>query len=360
MAAKGHIGLDGFHPIRRMKQLLFSTFVAALFTNCSEKAPNRPLEEPPPENGSLRKIVFNAKDEQGRYKLYTISEKGTGLKEIFSSNAGIADLWVSPKGDRVVCCVNVSTSPYDNYQLFLINIDGRGVTQITHYQNGILEEPQWFPNGEEILFGRSELYGGQFYRVRIDGSNLTRITSEDSTSHRHPRLSPDAQKIAFETRGPKNIRVINIDGTNNIMLSTLENEAYKPEWALDSKKVLYGDRNGLWIVDAEGNNRKRLSDQGGVPHVSPINGVVVFLGYYGIYTVNLNGSELRQVISINTYGYPILWSHDGAKIAFRGDANGDRKEGICIVNTDGTDLKEITPPELEVEPSPCRAFDWIN
>jgi Tol biopolymer transport system component len=331
-----------------MKALLICAFVMALFTHCSEEAPVKPQ----PENGSLRKIVFNAKDEQGRYKLYTISEKGTGLKEIFSPNARICDLWVSPQGDRVVCCVD---------QLFLVKIDGSEARQLTSNPPGFGEEPQWFPNGDEILYGFFGPWrGAQIFRIQADGSNQTRITTDDSSSHRHPRLSPDAKKIAFETRGTKDlVWVINIDGTNKTLLSTPEYDAWKPEWTIDSKKIVYGNEKGLWIIDADGINRKLLYDSGSLAHVSPVDGKIAFLGYYGVYIIAPDSSGFRKVVTLTMGDYPILWSRDGVKIAFRGDVNGDREEGICTVNADGSDLREITIPTLKLEPSPCRAFDWI-
>lgn len=193
MAPRHQFIFKRFHLIVRMKILLFGIWGMAMFMNCSDKAPIKPpAEEPPFENDSLRRIVFSAKDEQGQYKLYVINENGSGLKEIFSPNASvIGDLWVSRRGTSIVCCVNTVALPDANMQLFLVNIDGSGFRQITHYQNGILEEPQWFPDDEEILFGRFEPYGAQFYRIRDDGSKLTRLTVDDLISHRYPRLSPD-------------------------------------------------------------------------------------------------------------------------------------------------------------------------
>jgi hypothetical protein len=93
--------------------------------------------------------------------------------------------------------------------------------------------------------------------------------------------------------------------------------------------------------------------------VSSVNGKIVFGNDDGIYTINLDGIELEKLCSIRSGGYPILWSPDGSKIAFRGDVNGDYKKGICVVNSDGSVLKEITDPTIEVKPPPSRAFDWI-
>lgn len=345
-------------PIVEIKIWPLILLAMMLFTHCSHDSPVKP----PSEEGPVHKIVFSAKDPQGQYKLYTINDDGSELKEIFTNNAEIEDLWVSPKGDQVVCDVNMTLPPIADEQLFIVNIDGTNAKQITHFPNGVLEEPQWFPNGEEILFGRFEPYGAQFYRMRIDGSNLIRITTDDSTSHRHPRLSPDGKKVAFETRDPKNsMWVMNIDGTNKISLSTPELEQLAPEWTPDGTKVIYETHKdtGIWIIGADGSNRQRLCNGLGPHHVSSANGKIVFGNHDGIYTINPDGSGLVKLCLVRSSGYPILWSRDGAKIAFRGDANGDRKDGICIVKANGTGLREITDSKLEIAYSPIRAFDWL-
>jgi Tol biopolymer transport system component len=265
----------------------------------------------------------------------------------------------------MVCCVNIATPPYANYQLFLVYVDGREAKQLTYDPPGIAEEPQWFPNGEEILYGfQGPWRGAQIFRIRIDGSNSIRITTDDTTSHRFPRLSPDGQKIAFETRGhPNKIWVMNVNGSNKILLSTPGTDAASPEWAPDAIRVVYrtyGNEAGLWSVNADGSNSQKLCNGIGTHHVPRISGKIVFGTYQGIYTINPDGSGFAQLTNVYVDGYPILWSRDGTKIAFRGDANGDHKKGICTIDDDGKNLKEIIDPSLEIVQSPYnRTFDWI-
>lgn len=172
------------------------------------------------------------------------------------------------------------------------------------------------------------------------------------------------KKIAFETRGhPNKIMVMNVDGTDKILLSTPESDAASPEWTPDATKIVYRvyeNETGLWIVDASGNKRKRLCNITGNHHVSPIDGKIVFGNYEGIFTVNPDGSGLTHLINLSCSTYPILWSPDGGKIAFRADANRDGKESICIVNDNGAGLEEIIDSRLEVTSSPWRAFDWVH
>lgn len=339
----------------------------SLLVGCSENNIVPPNAEP----WSPHKIVFSATDADGNHTLYLINDDGTELTALYSNDSQIGDLWVSPDGQRVVCAVDTSVSITDHYELFVVNLNGSGVVQITSFGGALLEEPQWFPDGQEILFGwLGPWRGAQLFRVRVDGTSLLRITSDDNTSHRFPRLSPDGQKVAFEKRGSagNTIWVINVDGSNEQLLSDLtsiwvDGGDYYPEWTIDSQQIIFSKveemQTSTWIIDADGNNRKQICQWGLYHHCSPDDGRIVVTG---LTIVKSDGSELRDLVRFNVHdSYPLLWSPDGAKIGFRGDANQDQKDGICVVTADGSVLKEIAlQSELVLAQRGLRMFDWVT
>jgi Tol biopolymer transport system component len=346
-----------------LKMLFCGFLLPALFLRCE----NGEIAQPVEENGPVRRIVFAARNTQDGYKLYTINDDGTELKEIFSGAKSIGDLWVSHKGDRVVCVVDTSMSPYANDQLLVLGLDGGRATQITHLDKAVLEEPQWFPNDEEVLFGYFGSWrGAQFFHIRADGSNMTRITTDDNTSHRLPRLSPDGQKIAFENRNSQSdVWVMNLDGAQQIPLSMPGEQAYLFGWTRDGEGILYGvadqtgDNSGLWVAEHDGAGKSWVCDSYGWVDISGLDGKIVIGLSSGILTINPDGSGLARLTYSRVEGYPILWAPDGTKIAFRGDVNGDGKYGICVISARGSGLREITDPRTEVVPAAIRAFDWV-
>ena len=349
--------------MRGLKMLLYGILSPVLLLGCE----NGELVQPGEDNGPIHRIVFAAIGPQGLYELYTINDNGTELKEIFSSAKSIGDLWVSHKGNRLVCVVDTSMSPYSNDQLLVLGLEGGSATQITSLGGALLEEPQWFPNDQEILFGYFGSWrGAQLFRIHADGSNMTRITADDNTSHRLPRLCPDGQKIAFENRNSSSaIWVMNLDGTQQFPLSLPAEVAYLFGWTHDGEGVVYGvagqegENSGLWVAEKKGTGRRRVCDSYGWVDVSGSDGRIVIGLSSGILTVNPDGSDLARLTYSRVDGYPILWSRDGTKIAFRGDVNRDGKYGICVIGANGSGLREITDPRLEVVPDPTRAFDWI-
>lgn len=349
--------------MRGLKMLLYGILSPVLLLGCE----NGELVQPGEDNGPINRIVFAAIGPQGLYELYTINDDGTELKEIFSSAKSIGDLWVSHKGNRLVCVVDTSMSPYSNDQLLVLDLDSGSATQITNLDKAVLEEPQWLPDDEEILFGYFGPWrGAQFFRIRADGSNMTRITTDDNTSHRLPRLSPDGQKIAFENRNSASaIWVMNLDGTGQLALSGPGEDAYLFGWTNDGEGVVYGvagqegENSGLWVAENRGTGRTWVCDSYGSVDISKADGRIVIGISSGILTVDPDGSELARLTYSRVDGYPILWSPDGGRIAFRGDVNGDGKHGICVIGARGSGLREITDPGLQVVVAPTRAFDWI-
>ncbi|MCW3128870.1 MAG: hypothetical protein N2V75_02030 [Methanophagales archaeon] len=132
-----------------------------------------------------------------------------------------------------------------------------------------------------------------------------------------PSLSPDFKKMAYldydEDSGTGQLWVMNTDGSD---LKKLD------EWDFihasgtikgcspDGKKILYSITREddilpkvLWVVNSDGTGKKRIAEY--APKQSPVS----------------------------------LWSPDGSKIAFESGYFG---EGICVVNSDGSNKTLIT------------------
>lgn len=138
-------------------------------------------------------------------------------------------------------------------------------------------------------------------------------------------LSPDFKKVAYldllddddsriEQLWVEQLWVINTYGSG---LKKLDEWEYAfgtitvtlEEWNPDGDKILYtvhnrkSDKKELWIINSDGTGKKRIAEY--VPPGSPVS----------------------------------LWSPDGSKIAFESEYYG---EGICVVNSDGSNKTLIT------------------
>ena len=145
-----------------------------------------------------------------------------------------------------------------------------------------------------------------------------------------PSLSPDWKKVAYLAGdlGADQLWVINTDGSGLKKLDEWKHAfGTIEEWSPDGKKVLYfldnqeDDTRDLWIVNSDGTGKKRIAKCALSPYVpvsiwSPDGSKIAFeSGYFGegICVVNSDGSNK---ILITKYGTLISWTPDGKKIIF--------------------------------------------
>src|SRR5207247_8649813 len=80
-------------------------------------------------------------------------------------------------------------------QIFLINGDGTGMRQFTNAGANI--GVAWSPDGSKIALSS---YGGSGYDIfvkDVSGSSLTQLTTTAGATDRFPSWSPDGARIAF-------------------------------------------------------------------------------------------------------------------------------------------------------------------
>jgi Tol biopolymer transport system component len=154
-----------------------------------------------------------------------------------SCNACDAPPDVSPDGTRFIFLrfKNEDTKNHEQVALFVENLDGTGLRQLTPYG---LAEPheiaaaQWSPDGREIISATTH---GRLFVVRPDGTGLTQIKLQTGTSKYfafEPDWSPDGTRIVFcmVVNGQEDIYTARADGSD--LLQVTDTPAFEngPDW----------------------------------------------------------------------------------------------------------------------------------
>jgi PKD repeat protein len=214
---------------------------------------------------------------------------GLGLAPILDAQAAT--------NEKIVFAGTINGGALD---LYLMNPDGSGVTQLTD-TSGYEHSPNWSPDGSKILFVRQTL--GDIYTITADGKEEERLTQGGWISE--PSWSPDGRQIVYSFGGVNNgaeIYVMNVDGTGEMRLTTNDRADNRPAWSPDGTMIAF-IRNSyeIWIMNAVGTDAKKLTD------------------------------------SVAHLWYPISWSPDGTKILYTG-----RDSQLYSMNADGTGQTKMT------------------
>jgi Tol biopolymer transport system component len=249
-------------------------------------------------------------------------------------------------------------------------------------ENGELEpfpreeitEYSWSPDGKKLVF---ESYGNpdlmDIFIINADGSGETNLTNNSGIQDMSPIWSPNGKKILFtsDRTGSVEIYVINIDGTNLIQLTDNIGEIGFPNWSPNGKYIIFsageggyyfdGKNNifdsslyihlGIFRVASDGSELVKIINEGIYPKYSPDGKYIIYQSTKndqgGIYRMRLDGSE---IIQLSDEGHNPSWSPDGMKIAYVKIIDNNNNE-IFVMNYDGTNQTNLTnSPNRDLDP----------
>jgi Tol biopolymer transport system component len=162
---------------------------------------------------------------------------------------------------------------------------------------------------------------------------------------------------------------MNSDGNNQTDLTNNSNHDCDPAWSPDGTKIAFSsNRDGSWdiyVMTSDGSDQTNLTGDPAnddAPVWSPDGTKIAFnsdhSGHGEIYVMNADGSnQMKLTSSEHVANYP-AWSPDGSEIAFGRATCSWLWSDIYLVNTDGTDLRNITPNIVSSEGPVTTGLTW--
>ncbi len=100
----------------------------------------------------------------------------------------------SPDGTQLVFTSRSPSSRHE--QVYRINADGSGLTQLTHGTGIYNDNASWSPDGSKIVLTRARSGEYAIWVMNADGSGLRRLTGE-LNDNSHPTFTPDGKHILY-------------------------------------------------------------------------------------------------------------------------------------------------------------------
>ncbi len=265
-------------------------------------------------------------DEGGGFLLI---DAETGTREaIGRSGGGNPD--VSPDGTVIAF-----TQEVDGYnQIFVMNVDGSGVTQVTEARFGA-EDPDWSPNGESLVYGSlfegEEMTDWDIWIVNLASGRERQLTHEPGEAFA-PAWSPDGSSILYTVGRSSDVsvlRVVHLSTGQITKLTDRGESAAEGSWSPDGGTIVYsldavsggpGGPRGVWVMNADGAHRREVVPGPAVsfgPQFSPDGTRVVYFvedadGCCDTYVVDVDSGDARKLTEATLFP---TWFDDDTVLA---------------------------------------------
>jgi len=197
--------------------------------------------------------------------IFVMNFDGSGQTNITNSPTtnDAYPVW-SPQGDRIAFS---SVRGGTDSDIWLMDPDGTNLTILTSTSDYQDTYPSWSPSGDQIVFMSNRATGGytyDIYTMNSDGSNLQRLTT-DPGHDAWASWSPDGLLIAFCTsrHGESEIYTMNANGSNPQRVTNNTYNDFWPRWSPDGRILFMSYRTGdweIWVMDVDGGNPVNLSN----------------------------------------------------------------------------------------------------
>ncbi|MCH8275342.1 MAG: PD40 domain-containing protein [Armatimonadetes bacterium] len=185
----------------------------------------------PAWNPDGTRLAF-ASTRTGTYKIFIMDADGSNVTQVTTGSQDDRHPSWSPNGSRIAFERWVGGAN----EIFLMDADGSNIVPLTSL-GAITANPAWSPSGSLIAFDSNINTApyDQIFSINSDGTGLTQLTSTPNSSNIQPAFNSTGTRIAFSSGrdGVHQIYVMDADGTNQTRLGTSQDNEYDPTYGPD-------------------------------------------------------------------------------------------------------------------------------
>jgi TolB protein len=230
-----------------------------------------PSDESFPRFSRDGKSIAFASNRSGNWDIYVMDIEGKNVQQVTRAPTQEIHPSFSPTGDRVVFSALGARS--GQWEIWTVDVQNLERSMIGY---GLF--PEWSPRTDRdiIAFQRSRQRGTRWFSlwtlelIEDDAKNLTEVAYSTNAAIVAPTWSPDGKRLAFctivdpaaakgldseSTRGTsQDLWTVNADGTDRKRLTDAKGVNMSPSWSSDGRVFFVSDRAGtesIWSVPAQ-------------------------------------------------------------------------------------------------------------
>lgn len=289
----------GMKPINRFLWVIVCYVALVGWTGCKKRSPAEvkvfvPIPTPTINPSKVGPILF-VSDRDYRFQIYTMDPDGSNVIRITMN--GNFPSW-SPDGSKIAFLRYITADQTSH--IFLMASNGTNLVQVTSGKAKVSSYSNlaWSPDGLEIAFSYSDGTGYDIFTINVDGSDLTNITNTVGVSESDPDWSPDGSQIVFTSGILKRLAFMNPDGSGVV---TILQSGRTAAWSPDGSRIAFTDPSGSYHIytmnpDGTGVTQVTSTATGGNGPRWSSDGLSL------VFTSGLAGTSNREVFVINVDG----------------------------------------------------------
>ena len=225
----------------------------------------------------------------------------------------------SPDGRSIVFVRSFDSDFCDaNDGIYTIRPDGSRLRDLKY--RGC--DPAWSPKGSRLAFLTS---GWEALIVVSAATGLPRRIAGGGSIYSYD-WSPDGSKLVFERDNEIWVVAVNGGAVRRLTRKGYTRVAHGPLWSPDGSLILpdryIGGEEGLWVMRPDGEEARKIVDgETGWEAWSPDGARIAFARDGGLFTVDRDGNDERRLPGLSG-GSEGGWSPDGTRIAGGGETRG--------------------------------------
>ncbi|TCS95758.1 TolB family protein [Hazenella coriacea] len=210
-------------------------------------------------SSAQEKIVYSSYDEEDQ-GLFLVNPDGSNAVKIVDGWA--VDGNISPDGSKIFF---VGYSQGSDGDIFSVNVDGTGLTQITNTPESE-DAPNLSPDGQKIVYSvyYNDSFSAEIFMMNIDGSGVEKLTNNPNQLKFHPVFSPDGLKILFDVTDrvtlDNDTYIMDYNGQNQINITNTPNHnEERPRWSPDGSLISFSVNQNVYVIKPDGSERKQVT-----------------------------------------------------------------------------------------------------